>query len=155
MTRLQHQIDIAREPIAVLAYASSVSRWPEWHPSSLRVEGPQGPLHAGARFEEDIHAGGRAGHLSWEVNEYLPGRRWSARAQGDHGLELLLTYECSSEGDGCRFVRTLEYRFSGLWMRLANRLLLKRRIDRESAVSLLALRDRALGTPLKPAGAVA
>ncbi|MGO4002857.1 SRPBCC family protein [Pseudomonas fluorescens] len=144
MTRLQHQIDIAREPIAVLAYASTVSRWPEWHPSSLRVAGPPGPLHAGARFEEDIHAGGRAGHLSWEVSEYLPGRRWSARAQGDHGLELQLTYECTGDSADTRFVRTLEYRFSSLWMRLVNQLLLKRRIERESAVSMLALRDMAL-----------
>ena len=84
MTRMQHQIDIAGEPVAVLRYAASVNHWPEWHPSSLKIDGPQGPLHAGARFEEDIHAGGRAGHLRWEVTEYLPGRRWCARARGDH-----------------------------------------------------------------------
>ncbi|WPC26623.1 SRPBCC family protein [Pseudomonas moraviensis] len=143
MTRMQHEIDIAGEPVAVLAYAASVSHWPDWHPSSLKIDGPQGPLHAGARFEEDIHAGGRAGHLRWEVTEYLPGRRWCARAQSDQGLSLRLTYECSAEAGGTRFVRTLEYRFDGLLMRLANRLLLKRRIERESAASMLALRDTA------------
>jgi hypothetical protein len=143
MTRMQHSIDIAGDPIAVLAYAASVGRWPEWHPSSLKIDGPHGPLHAGARFEEDIHAGGREGHLSWEVTEYLPGRRWCARAQGDHGLSLLLTYECAAEGSGTRFVRTLDYRFAGLGMRIANHLLLKRRIERESAASMLALRDMA------------
>jgi hypothetical protein len=141
MTRMQHQIDIAGEPVAVLAYAASVSYWPDWHPSSLKIDGPHGPLHAGARFEEDIHAGGRAGHLRWEVTEYLPGRRWCARAQSDQGLSLRLTYESSAEAGGTRFVRTLEYRFDGLLMRLANRLLLKRRIERESAASMLALRD--------------
>nr|WP_246881693.1 MULTISPECIES: SRPBCC family protein [unclassified Pseudomonas] len=144
MTRMQHQIDIAGEPIAVLRYAASVNHWPEWHPSSLKIDGPQGPLHAGARFEEDIHAGGRAGHLRWEVTEYLPGRRWCAQARGDHGLSLLLTYECAAQGDGTRFVRTLDYRFDGLGMRLANLLLLKRRIERESATSMQALRDMAL-----------
>jgi hypothetical protein len=154
MTRMQHQITIAGNPIDVLAYASTVSRWPEWHPSSLKVDGPGGPLHAGSRFEEDIRAGGRDGHLSWAVNEYLPGRRWSARALGDNGLSLELTYECEVEGDGTRFVRTLEYQFSGLAMRLANRLLLKRRIDRESQASLLALRDRA-HEHLSPTGATA
>jgi hypothetical protein len=143
MTRMQHQIDIAGSPVAVLAYASTVTRWPQWHPSSLRINGPKGPLHAGARFEEDIRAGGRDGHLSWVVDEYLPGRRWIARAHGDNGLSLLLTYECAAEGSGTRFVRTLEYRFSGLAMRLANQLLLKRRIDRESAASMQALRDTA------------
>lgn len=146
MTRMQHQIDIAGEPIAVLTYAASVTRWPEWHPSSLKIEGPAGPLHAGARFAEDIHAGGRSGHLRWEVTEYLPGRRWCARAQGDHGLSLLLTYECSAEGSGTRFIRTLDYRFEGLAMRVANQLLLKRRIERESAASMLALRERAVQT---------
>ena len=151
MTRMQHQIDIAGDPIDVLAYASTVTRWPEWHPSSLKVDGQSGPLHAGGRFEEDIRAGGREGHLHWEVNEYLPGRRWSARARGDHGLSLVVTYECEARGDGTHFVRTLEYQFSGLAMRIANRLLLKRRIDRESAASMLALREMAQ-KQLAPAG---
>ncbi|AHZ67141.1 Fatty acid hydroxylase [Pseudomonas mandelii JR-1] len=151
MTRMQHQIAIAGTPIDVLAYASTVTRWPEWHPSSLKVEGQGGPLHAGLRFEEDISAGGRAGHLSWEVNEYLPGRRWSAWARGDHGLSLVVTYECEAQGEGTRFVRTLEYQFSGLAMRITNRLLLKRRIERESAASMLALRDMAQKN-LNPAG---
>ena len=154
MTRMQHQITIAGNPIEVLAYASTVTRWPEWHPSSLKVEGQGGPLHAGSRFEEDIRAGGREGHLSWAVNEYLPGRRWSARAQGDHGLSLEVTYECEAEGHGTRFVRTLEYQFSGLGMRIANRLLLKRRIDHESAASMLALREMA-HKHLAPAGVTA
>lgn len=141
MTCLQHQVDIPHPPQAVLAYASSVSQWPQWHPSSLRVEAPPGPLAAGAHFEEDIHAGGRAGHLSWEVHEYLPGHRWVAHAHGE-GLHLRLTYECQPTASvGTRFIRTLEYRFSSRWMRLANRLLLKRRIERESAASMLALRD--------------
>jgi hypothetical protein len=140
MTRMRHQIDIAGDPIAVLAYASTVTHWPDWHPSSLRINGQNGPLHAGARFEEDIRAGGRDGHLSWMVDEYLPGRRWIARAQGDNGLSLILTYECAAEGDATRFVRTLDYHFSGWAMRMANPLLLKRRIERESAASMLSLR---------------
>ncbi|MBV4458118.1 SRPBCC family protein [Pseudomonas sp. COR58] len=143
MTRQQHRIDIDGEPYAVLAYAADVSRWPQWHPSSLKIHGPAGPLHAGARFEEDIRAGGRDGHLVWEVDEYLPGRRWCARARGDHGLSLSLVYECADVGGRTRFVRTLDYRFDGMGMRLANLLLLKRRIERESAASMLALRDRA------------
>jgi hypothetical protein len=143
MTRMQHQIVIAGNPIDVLAYASSVTRWPEWHPSSLKVDGQPGPLHAGSRFEEDIRAGGRDGHLSWEVNEYLPGRRWSAQARGDHGLSLVVTYECAADADGTQFIRTLEYQFAGMAMRIANQLLLKRRIERESAESMLALREMA------------
>lgn len=140
MTRMQHQIDIAGNPVDVLAYASTVTRWPEWHPSSIKVEGPTGALHAGALFEEDIRAGGRDGHLCWRVDEYLPGRRWCARAQGDNGLSLTLTYECAAAGNGTQFIRTLDYQFSGLLLRIANQLLLKRRIDLESAASMEALR---------------
>ena len=95
---------------------------------------------AGEVFEEDIHAGGRAGHLCWDVLDYQPGRRWQASARGDHGLGLLLTYECLDVEGGCEFVRTLEYGFDGLLMRLANCLLLSRRIERESQASMQALR---------------
>ena len=71
----------------------------------------------------------------------MPGHRWVAHAHGE-GLHLRLTYECQPTASlGTRFIRTLEYRFSSRWMRLANRLLLKRRIERESAASMLALRD--------------
>ncbi|MGC5702725.1 SRPBCC family protein [Pseudomonas sp. NFXW11] len=144
MTRMQHQIDIPRSATSTLAYAASPRRWPEWHPSSLKVLGQDGPLPAGQGFEEDIHAGGRSGHLSWRVEEYLPGSRWRATAQGDHGLHLQLSYECQVLPSGhTRFVRTLEYRFDSLLMRLGNRLLFKRRIERESAASLLALCEMA------------
>ncbi|WP_271407845.1 sterol desaturase/SRPBCC family protein [Pseudomonas sp. Q1-7] len=143
MTRMQHTVEIARSPEQVLAYACTATRWPEWHPSSLRVEGPSGPLPAGSRFEEDIHAGGRAGHLSWDVLEYSPGRHWRATARGTHGLELVLTYECEGSAGGTRFIRTLEYGFSGLAMRIANRLVMRRTIERESAESMRQLKEMA------------
>ena len=37
----------------------------------------------------------------------------------------------------------LSYQFAGLAMRIANRMLLKRRIERESSASMLALREMA------------
>ncbi|MCO7569135.1 SRPBCC family protein [Pseudomonas chlororaphis] len=155
MTRLQHQIDIPRSAAATLAYAASPGCWPQWHPSSLRVLGAEGPLVAGQGFEEDIHAGGRSGHLSWRVEEYLPGQRWRATARGEPGLALRLTYECQAlAAEHTRFVRTLEYRFDNLLMRLGNQLLFKRRIERESAASLLALCAMAQhAIPLPPAPA--
>jgi len=108
--------------------------------ASLQVLGDDGPLFAGQGFEEDIHAGGRSGHLRWRVEEYLPGHRWRASARGEHGLHLQLSYECQPLAAArTRFVRTLEYRFDNRLMRLGNQLLFKRRIERESAASLLAL----------------
>ncbi len=144
MTVMQHHIDIGRPCGQVLAYAASATRWPEWHPSSLSVVGPSGALPAGSCFEEDIEAGGRAGHLSWEVVEYIPGQRWQARAKGDrHGLTLQVTYECQVISSGTHFVRTLEYHMSGLLMQWANLLFLKKRIARESEASLQNLRNMA------------
>ena len=138
--RQQHRIRLTRPADAVLSYAAAPAHWPEWHPSSLRIYGREGALLAGEVFEEDIHAGGRTGHLRWDVLDYQPARRWQASARGDHGLGLLLTYECIEVEGGCEFVRTLEYGFDGGLMRLANRLLLSRRIERESQASMQALR---------------
>lgn len=141
MTRMQHEIWIARSPPDVLAYAANASRWPEWHPSSLVVVGPEGPLDPGMRFEEDIRAGGREGHLSWDVVAHTHGSRWQARARGTHRLALDLTYEVSGTDGGTRFVRTLVYTLPGPIMRIANALVLSRRIRAESAASLVILRD--------------
>lgn len=141
VTVMQHEVEIAYGPEQVLAYASCATRWPEWHPSSVRVYGPSGSLAAGSHFDEDIFAGGRTGQLSWDVVEYVAGQRWQARATGNYGLNLSVTYECQATQCGTRFVRTLEYHFPGWVMRLLNRLLLQKRIERESAESLLALRN--------------
>jgi hypothetical protein len=141
VTRMRHEVVIARPPEQVLAYAASARRWPEWHPSSLSVVGPDGPLPTGASFEEDIRAGGREGHLTWDVAAYEEGVRWHAWARGTHGLSLDLVYEVFAAPGGTRFVRTLLYAFPGLGMRLANALVLSRRIDRESAASLAILRE--------------
>jgi hypothetical protein len=134
-----------------LSYAAAPVNWPQWHPSSLRIYGREGALAAGEVFAEDIHAGGRAGHLRWDVLDYQPGRRWQASARGDHGLALLLTYECVAVEGGCEFIRTLQYGFDNALMRLANSLLLSRRIERESQASMLALQavlEGSLGVPV-------
>ncbi|NTZ85300.1 SRPBCC family protein [Burkholderia metallica] len=144
MTVQRHEVDINGDPERVLDYACSATRWPEWHPSSLRVDGPAGPVPAGGHFEEDIHAGGRDGHLDWDVVEYSPGVRWQARATGAYGLHLLVTYECHAVHGGTRFVRTLEYGFSDLPMRVLNGLILHRRVERESAESVQRLREMAV-----------
>jgi len=68
-----------------------------------------------------------------------PGQLWQARARGKHGLELLVTYECNSAANGTRFVRTLEYRFSSVLARLADKLLMRRRVARDSAAALRKL----------------
>lgn len=130
---MQHHVEIALPAEQVLAYASTARRWHEWHPYRVDVAGPEGPLPAGTRFD---YLGGRAGQLQWEVLDSQPGQLWQARASGRHGLELLVTYQCFASGTGTRFVRTLEYRFSSVLVRLADRLVLRRRVERDSAAAL-------------------
>lgn len=140
---MRHEIDIARDRADVLAYASDASRWPQWHPSSLHVDGPAGPLAAGSRFDEDVRAAGRVDHLHWDVVRTEPGALWQARASNEAGsLRILLTYECRRSAHGTRFARTLHYHSPNPLLRLANALVMRRRVERESAHSLTLLKRR-------------
>lgn len=140
-TCLQHEILIRREPTAVFDYVSTPARWPEWHPSSLGLEpGAEQPLPAGARFEEEIRAGGRRGHLSWTVRSAERPQLWVADAVASNGVRLRLTYRLQPLGASTRFERRLEYVMPNWMWSLANRLVLKRRIDGESEESLRRLK---------------
>lgn len=156
MTRLVNRVHIQRPCADVYRYVSTPAHWPEWHPSSLRLEsGAERPLPAGARFEEEILAAGRKGHLSWVVREARPGRRWVAGAvAADGSLSLTLTYELSEAAGGTDFVRTLDYVMLRLGLKLLEPLLLRRRIAAESALSLEQLKtvmeSRAAAVPAAP-----
>lgn len=130
MIFMQHHIDINRSQERVLSYLAVPTRWHEWHHYPVSIKGPSGVLSAGAHF---AYTGGRAGHLLWDVIEYVPGQRWKARARGRYGLVMFLTYECSTISMKTRFTRTLEYRFSHLFGRLANHIFLHKRIEKDSA----------------------
>jgi uncharacterized protein YndB with AHSA1/START domain len=141
-TRLQHSIRIRRPAQEVFDYATAPARWPEWHPSSLRLApGAEKPLPAGARFEEDIAAaGGRKAHLRWIVTEAVTPSLWRAQAEADNGLTLSLSYQFLAEDHGTRFVRTLDYALASPWLRALNVILLRWLIARESAESLQRLK---------------
>ncbi len=142
MPQLQHQIHIAQPIEQVFDYVSTPARWPEWHPSSLRLEpGAETPLSVGSHFEEDISAGGREAHLSWTVIECQRPRIWIAKARADNGVTLRLEYRLTAEGGGTVFTRLLSYELPGLLLKLYNRVLGQRRIECESVQSLRQLRD--------------
>lgn len=126
---MQNSVEIARTPKQILEYVSSPTRWHEWHPYPVSITAAPGSLSVGSEFE---YVGGRAGNLSWTVVQSVPGRLWQARARGRYGLEMNVTYECVETPSGARFVRTLEYQFSGFIARIANQIFLKKRITRDS-----------------------
>ena len=130
---MQHHVDIPRAPEQVFAYVSSPTRWHEWHPYHVAITGPEGSLPTGTCFD---YVGGRAGHLSWEVIDVLPGQRWQARARGKFGLTMQVTYTCAGNDQQTRFTRTLEYRFEHWVGRIANRLFARNGIERDSVALL-------------------
>ena len=133
MSRTENQIYIELPPQRVYDYVSTPAKWPEWHPSSLWLDsGADQPLGAGARFEEDVRVANRDGHLSWTVREARPPLLWIADAVARDGLRLSLRYDLEAVSGGTGFRRTLDYQMAGLWKRILDRLLLHRRIARES-----------------------
>ena len=143
LTTLVHHIDIRRTPQEVFDYVTTPGRWPEWHPSSLQL-GPNTdrPLPAGARFHEQVRAGGRSTQLFWHVRVAERPTRWVADAEASNGAQLTLSYSMQPAEGGTRFERRLGYELPSPWLRLLNRLLLRRRIARESAESLRQLKQR-------------
>jgi hypothetical protein len=139
-TVMTHVVEIRGTPEAVLAYAATPSHWPEWHPSSLRVQAAPGPQGPAAVFEEDIHAGGRPGHLSWRVTAYRPAMHWQAEARGPHRLWLRVDYRVEPCATGTRFERRLAYVLPGFVWGLYNRLIGRRRVGRESVESMARLK---------------
>ncbi|MES2298276.1 MAG: SRPBCC family protein [Pseudomonadota bacterium] len=136
-----HTITIRRSPEDVFNYATTPAHWPKWHPSSLRLQGDTAhPTLGGAQFEEDIRAGGRTGHIQWRVAACEVGKVWVADAASSNGVTLRVTYRVSPAGEGTLFERTLSYSIQGLWLKILNVLILRRRIERESALSLQQLK---------------
>lgn len=138
MTVMQHHVDLPRPPEQVLRYLSTPTRWHEWHPYQVAIKGPAGPLATGTPFE---YTGGRAGYLRWNVIDYLPGERWQAKARGKYGLMMYVTYDCTATDGGTRFTRTLEYKFTNGIGRVADRLMVRKRIEMDAIASLRKLGD--------------
>ncbi|AGK51575.1 polyketide cyclase / dehydrase and lipid transport family protein [Burkholderia thailandensis MSMB121] len=91
---------------------------------------------------------GRVDHLRRDVVRNEPGAPWQARAANAAGsLSILPTYECRSGAHGTRFVRTLHYHSPSPLLRLANALVMRRRVERESAHSLTLLKRRLEAAP--------
>ena len=140
-TRIYNSIVVERSAASVFDYATTPAHWPEWHPSSLKIYGDAAhSLNRDEAFEEDVRAGGRKGHLVWKIVERQANRLWVAEAQVDNGASLTLTYKVSPDDKGSLFERTLSYELPNMFLRLVNRLILRRRIERESAESLAHLK---------------
>ncbi|MCH8619617.1 SRPBCC family protein [Undibacterium sp. TS12] len=141
-THIYNAIEIQRPVQQVFDYACTPTHWPDWHPSSLKLYTKNaGIAKKGARFEEDVRAGGRTGHLVWTVTEYTEQRSWTGQATVDNGANLTVIYHVSATPTGTLFERHLHYDLPGFVLKILNLLVLRRRIVAESALSLQRLQD--------------
>lgn len=141
--RIHSQAEIACSPAELFHYVTTPARWKEWHHSSLRTgPGAEQPLGVGARFEEDIRAGAVNAHLHWHVDHVKPEQCWIARADGTLGIELTLRYDFTSAPNGVLFQRTLDYRSRHTLLHWLHRLVLRHKVEKESAQALRELQKQ-------------
>ena len=139
-THIYNAIEIQRPIQQVFDYACTPMHWPDWHPSSLKLYMDHaGIATSGTRFEEDVRAGGRTGHLVWTVTECVDQHRWTGQATVDNGARLTVSYHLSETATGTLFERHLHYELPNLMLKILNFLILRRRIAKESALSLRQL----------------
>jgi len=141
-THISNTIMMDKTPSAVLAYASTPARWPEWHPQSSKVYvESQKPLQQGEKFEEDILTAIGENHLQWEIIESTPSAIWVAKAYNqNNGVNIVLTYKVENINGKTQFIRELDYTLPNFLLLVANEIFFRRDVENKSAYSLQRLK---------------
>ncbi|MDF0528845.1 SRPBCC family protein [Tsukamurella sp. 8F] len=137
MPILEHERVVARTPDELYDFVTTPSTWLQWHPSVVRVTPPLDvPAREEATFTTEVRTPVGTGINAWTVGRCVPGREWHAQADMSIGGTTMLTYRIAPHRDGALFTRTLEYRLRSPLLRVADRIVGRRRIDEESRESL-------------------
>ena len=110
MTRIVTTILIERPPAMVFDYVTSPGYWPQWHPSSVSAEMPDGqvadhPLGAGEQAREYIAVGSHRDHVVWTALRCECPRHWVISGRAGSGGSAILTYELEAQGPGATLFR--------------------------------------------------
>ncbi len=142
MTHIYTTIQIQTPIERVFDYVTTPGNWPQWHPSSLGVSGATDhSLEPGEQVTEEFRVAGRRGRVVWTVREREPPRRWVIEGQVQGGGDGTITYTLAPHNGGTTFEREFVYDMSNPLLALLNRLLLRRRVEAESAEALRRLKD--------------
>ncbi len=146
MTRIRSEAAIRRSPDEVFDFVTTPANWPRWHPSSIRVTGDAAhSLDVGERCTEEFVVAGRHGTCDWIVTERRPAAKWviESRAAPGHATSgrATIAYEVEPAAGGTRFVRTLVYEMPNALLGILDALVIRRKIDRESAQAVSNLRE--------------
>lgn len=142
LTRIITEMLISRPRSEVFEYVTTPAKWPMWHPSSLAVFGPGADHSAlvGEEVTEEFKVAGRTGSVIWKVITREEPRLWViegtivGRAAGGR-----ITYELWPHEGATRFTRIFDYLTPGLFFGVADRLVLRRRVEAESNEALQRL----------------
>jgi hypothetical protein len=140
-TRIVSIADIRRAPSAVFEFVTTPAHWPEWHPSSLSVEGAiDHSLEVDEQVVEEFRVAGRRGRVVWTVRAKSYPARWSIDGMIDGRAAGTVTYTLTPVSDGTHFVREFTYRAPSLWFALVNWIVLKGTIQSESDEAVTRLK---------------
>ncbi|SAK96590.1 Polyketide cyclase / dehydrase and lipid transport [Caballeronia catudaia] len=140
-TRIVSVAAIQRAPTDVFDFVTTPAHWPQWHPSSLSVQGKTGhPLDVGEQVVEEFLVAGRRGRVVWTVSVKTFPARWSIDGVMDGRPAGTVTYTLTPEANGTRFVREFSYRASSLWFAFVNWIVLKGAIQSESDEAVTRLK---------------
>jgi uncharacterized protein YndB with AHSA1/START domain len=141
VSRIRTETTIARPLSVVFDYVTTPRNWPAWHPASRNVTGDTGhSLDVGERCTEYSIAAGRRGVTDWFVRERQPDTRWVIEAQPSGGGSGTITYTLTPAPNGTHLVRQFDYEMPNLVLALWDALVLRRRIEAESAEAMRRLK---------------
>ncbi len=141
MTRIYKTIQIDTPIERVFDYVTTPGNWPAWHPSSLGVSGATDhSLKPGEKVTEEFRAAGRRGRVVWTVRERVAPHRWVIDGQVEGGGGGTITYTLTPHNSGTIFEREFVYSMPNLLLALLDRLVLRRRVEAESAEALRRLK---------------
>lgn len=142
MTRIVETISIRRPVTEVYDYATTPSNWPAWHPASRSVSGQTDhSLLIGEEVTEEFIAAGRQGSCVWQVTRREAPHLWTI-ATSTPQIRADITYRLTAHGDSTIFERELAYEPSGIWFKLLDFLVMRRRMEQESRTALERLKER-------------
>jgi len=143
MTRINTAAEIAHPIEGVFDYVTTPANWPQWHPSSLAVSGATDhSLAMGEQVTEEFIVAGR-GRCVWTVTERDAPRRWVITTiVEDTKTKGKVAYTLTATPGGTKFEREFVYKPPNALFALLDRLIVRRRVEAESAEALRRLKAR-------------
>jgi uncharacterized protein YndB with AHSA1/START domain len=142
VTRIVVAVDIRRPIGLVFDYITTPASWPAWHPASCAVSGPvDHSLMIGEEVTEEFVTGSRKGSCLWQVTQREAPQLWTIMTSTPQ-VRAEITYRLKALGGTTRFERELNYVAAGIWFRILDFLLIRRRVQRESRIALEQLKER-------------